>query len=129
MNITPTIKSLTSYRGDSVQFTATMLDADAGNTPVNLTGVTATFTAKRTTADPDTSSVAEYKSTDPSPNVTLATPTNGTVTVHVPSAATMGLPQGYSTSLVWDLHVVLTDGSRWTIAAGTWTVNPSVLAS
>lgn len=126
MNLNVTTKNYTNFRSDSLQFTVTVTDADASNAPVDLTSAVVTFTAKRSVSDPDASAVVKYVSSDASPKVTIAA---SVITVKVAAAATAALPPGTDSVLVYDVHVVLADTSRWTVQTGMWTVKAAVLGA
>lgn len=129
MNLNTTNKSFSNFRSDSFQFSVAVTDADAANAPVDLTTAVVTFTAKRSVADSDAVAVVKYVSSDASPKVTMPAPTTGIILVKIAAQATALLAPGSQTDLVYDVHVVLADGSRWTVQTGAWSVKPAVLGT
>ena len=90
-------------RGDSATFTLTLTDEDTG-APVNLTGMTMTFTAKRRPTDSDAQALIA-KSTADGIVIDVA-PETGLATLTLDPADTEDLsPAQIGRSLYWDLQI------------------------
>lgn len=108
---------LTMTRGDTRVFRVTLTDADGA--PLNLTGLTLKFTAKRRTSDADDDAVIAKAS---SAGITLVDGPNGIADITILPADT----DSYSDTapLLWDVQVengatdIRTPLSGWLIVAG-----------
>lgn len=105
------MNKLEMYRGDDREFTFTLTE-DGG--PMDLTGASLRFTAKRAASDADL--VAVITKTTASGIVTDADPTTGIAVATVAMADTTALNR--TTTLVWDLQVTRGGRTR-TVLTGT----------
>lgn len=103
--------TLDMFRGDDREFTLTLTE---DGLPMNLTGATLRFTAKRSINDPDTAAV--ITKTVGSGITIDADPTSGIVVVALLAADTADVTR--QTVLVWDVQVVR-GGKTRTVVAGT----------
>ena len=104
--------NLKMYRGDTAEFRVTALDID-GN-PLNLTGASAWFTAKRTTSDDDNSAVFQKTVGN---GITIIDAINGIMLVRLAEADTSSIAG--KEYLEYDLQVKDTSNGVWTVARGS----------
>lgn len=109
------------YRGDDEALELTLLDAD-GVTPLDLTGCSIRFTAKR--KDSDTDANAIIAKVTPSEIEIDANPLLGLATVYIVPADTSALTA--KTKLLWDVQVTDGAGLVHTVATGTLTILPDI---
>lgn len=131
--MTPAVvtKNLSSYQGDGILIAVDVTDLATG-LPVDLTGCSVYFTAKRSLADTEAASVVHVKTGDAVTYVTItvSAPTTGHVLLQVHSAATVALALGTTFPLYYDVKV--DSGSNTdlqTVQRGVWTVAPAVTTS
>jgi hypothetical protein len=111
--------NLRMYRGDTAEFRVTALDID-GN-PLDITGASAWFTAKRTTSDDDLSAVFQKTVGD---GITITDAPNGIMLVRLAEADTASVTgREY---LEYDLQVKDTSDGVWTVARGSLLVEADV---
>lgn len=115
------MSKLEMFRGDDESFDVQVFEVD-GVTPVNLSGATLRFTAKRRFGDLDTDAVIVCTTDDAT--ITLVNATIGLARIDVPAASTDDLLR--DTLLVWDLQVTDIATKVRTVAEGTLIVRRDV---
>lgn len=111
--------NLKMYRGDTAQFRVTALDID-GN-PLDITGASAWFTAKRTTQDGDVDAVFQKTV---GTGITITDAPNGVMLVQLAEADTNTLTK--KEILEYDLQIKDTSDGVYTVARGALTVEADV---
>lgn len=106
--------------GDESAWAVTV--TDTAGAPVDITGCTMRFSAKRSRRDVDASAV--FSKTVGS-GITLSDPQNGVATVALSDSDTSGLAPGRSHLLTFDWRITL-GGQTQTIAYGSLLVEPSM---
>lgn len=104
------------YRGDTADFD---LVVTQNGSPVNLTGSTLRFTAKRRVTDGDADAIFS-KSSASATEIEITDAVNGLATVHGLPADTAGLAG--KTKLFYDVQVTDSLGRVYTLDYGTITV-------
>jgi hypothetical protein len=104
---------LEMFRGDDESFDVSVYEVD-GTTPVDLTGATLRFTAKRRVSDADLDAVIELTTDDGTITVTNAG--QGKARLDVPAAQTFDLTRDLR--LLWDLQITDIADKVRTVATG-----------
>jgi hypothetical protein len=120
-------------RGDTLVFDLQVFQPIAGTSqqvPANITGWFVWFTVKRYVQDADNMAVAAVTTTPtsvpPGGSITIVDAFSGKLEVTMPAAATLLLPDGGTTKLVYDVQVKDLLGRIFTVDAGTIAVTPDV---
>lgn len=111
--------NLKMYRGDTAQFRVTALDID-GN-PLDISGASAWFTAKRATTEADNTAVFQKTVGD---GITITDALNGIMLVQLAEADTNTLTK--KEVLEYDLQVKDVLNGIYTVARGSLTVEADV---
>ncbi len=109
--------TLRMVRNSDYTFSATLY---RGGDVIDLTGASLTFTAKWTPRDTDT--IFELTETD---GINVTNPTNGEITVTIPSTATTTLPYD-EVRLAYDLYVLTLTSVTGYPLRGTLVVSPNI---
>lgn len=105
-------------RGDDETLTVTI--TDAVDLPVDLTGATVRFTAKRSAKDPDDRAVLSRSTGS---GINAPSPTNGVAVITIPKALTALLDPG---TYDYDVQVTTAAGVTSTVVAGLLRVSADV---
>ncbi len=112
------------WRGDTFSFDLDPIIDPKTNIPRNLTGCKLWFTAKGNVALNDNQASIALDTASLG-GVTIVDPVRALVTVTVPPIATRALPDG-PVVLVYDVQLMLTNGTILTVEAGSIIVFPDV---
>src|ERR1043166_5996896 len=104
---------LSMFRGDDESFDVVVYEAN-GSTPVDLSGATIRFTAKKRINDEDTAAIIDLTTDDST--ITITNASQGRARLDVPAAQTDSLTRDLL--LVWDLQITDIANKVRTVASG-----------
>ena len=114
---------LSMFRGNTAIFTTTVTQAGS---PVDLTGATIWFTAKKLRTDADNQAVFQLKTPT---DIVVSAPATGVAVATVAANLTAGLNKSADTILEYDWQIKDVLGRIWTIEVGQLTIKAKVTES
>lgn len=122
--------NLRATKGDSISLEADVVRViDGVNQPVNLTGASVWFTAKRSYSDDDATAFIRKGTTNTTlDGIEVLDATGGQVVINIEPSDTSGLEAG-TVMLLWDMQVLEADQTLTTVNYGRFALLDQVTLS